>query len=451
MKKIAAFILFIGVLDSISAQSTLTLDSCRALALSNNKELRISAEKITAAHYEKKAAFTNYLPKIAAIGTYMRTQKEISLLSDEQKGAISQIGTTAQGSIQETFQQLAASNPELAQILQPLAPLIPGIGNALNKVGQGLVDALRTDTRNMYAGAVTLTQPIFMGGKIVAYNKITKYAEQLAESQHATGMQDIILSTDQAYWQADGLSVKVKVNEAEMKLTQIDNGLSLSKMVLCQLCGLPLNDEIRLADEDVESLTLLEYHVGDNVATALANREELRSLDLANKIYDQKVNITRAGFLPTVALTANYMVTNPSLVNGFERKFRGMGAVGAMVQIPIWNWGEGMYKVKAAKAEANIARYQLADAKEKVELQVSQASYKVNEAAKRLSMAEKNLEKADENLRYAKLGFMEGVIPTSNVLEAQTAWLSAQSDKIDAQIDVKLTEVYLRKSMGVLK
>ena len=69
-----------------------------------------------------------------------------------------------------------------------------------------------------------------------------------------------------------------------------------------------------------------------------------------------------------------------------------------------------MYKVKAAKAEANIARYQLADAKEKVELQVSQASYKVNEAAKRLSMAEKNLEKADENLRYAKLGFMEGVI-----------------------------------------
>lgn len=122
MKKIAAFILFIGVLDSISAQSTLTLDSCRALALSNNKELRISAEKITAAHYEKKAAFTNYLPKIAAIGTYMRTQKEISLLSDEQKGAISQIGTTAQGSIQETFQQLAASNPELAQILQPLAP-----------------------------------------------------------------------------------------------------------------------------------------------------------------------------------------------------------------------------------------------------------------------------------------------------------------------------------------
>ena len=487
MKRIFGFILLIGSSLGANAQNALTLDSCRALALANNKELRISAEKISAAHYEKKAAFTNFLPKISAMGTYMRTEKEISLLSDDQKTAISHIGTAAQGSIQETFQQLIAANPNMGQLLEPLAPLIPGIGSALNGVGQGLVDALRTDTRNMYAGALTLTQPIFMGGKIVAYNKITKYAEQLAESQHATGMQDLILSTDKAYWQvislvnkkelaesflklvqqldsdvdkmiaegvatkADGLSVKVKVNEAEMTLTQVENGLSLSKMVLCQLCGLPLESEITLEDENMKSLSLPTIEIKSSVTAALANREELRSLDLASKIYDQKVNVTRAGFLPTVALTANYMVTNPSLVNGFERKFRGMWAVGAMVQIPIWNWGEGMYKVKAAKAEANIARYQLADVKEKVELQVSQASYKVNEAAKRLNMAEKNMEKADENLRYAKLGFMEGVIPTSNVLEAQTAWLSAQSDRIDAQIDVKLTEIYLRKAMGVLK
>lgn len=58
--------------------------------------------------------------------------------------------------------------------------------------------------------------------------------------------------------------------------------------------------------------------------------------------------------------------------------------------------------------------------------------------------------KANENLRYATLGFEEGVIPASNVLEAHTAWLSAQSEKIDAQIDVKLTEIYLRKATGEL-
>ena len=250
---------------------------------------------------------------------------------------------------------------------------------------------------------------------------------------------------------ADGLSVKVKVNEAEMTLTQVENGLSLSKMLLCQLCGLPLESDIQLTDENMDNLTLPSTYTESNVNTALANREELKSLELAQKIYQQKVNVVRSEFLPTVAFTANYLVTNPSLYNGFENKFRGMWAAGIMVKIPVFHWGEGLYKVKAAKAEANIARYQLEDVKEKVELQVTQSSYKVNEATKKLAMAQKNMEKADENLRYANLGFKEGVIPTSNVLEAQTAWLSAQSGKIDAQIDLKMSEIYLNKSMGTLK
>ena len=87
------------------------------------------------------------------------------------------------------------------------------IANSLNQKGEELVNAFRTDTRNLYAGTATLTQPIFMGGKIIAYNKITKYAEQLAESQHATGMQDLILNTDQAYWQVISLVNKRKLAE----------------------------------------------------------------------------------------------------------------------------------------------------------------------------------------------------------------------------------------------
>lgn len=479
-------LLFFGLSSGIQAQRTLNLDSCRTLALSNNKELRMSKEKVNAAHYQQKAAFTNFLPKIDMKGVYMRTEKEISLLSDDQKSAISNIGT-AVAPMGQKLQQILSSDPSLAPLLTPLQSVMGTLPGALNQVGQGMVDALRTDTRNMFGGMVTLTQPIFMGGKIIAYNKITKFAEQLAESQHATELQDVILNTDQAYWQvislvnkkklagsfldlvkkldsdvskmvaegvatkADELSVKVKVNEAEMTMTKVENGLSLSKMVLCQLCGIPLDTPITLADESMENITLPDTYIEGNVNTALSNREELKSLELASKIYRQKVNVTRSEFLPSVGLTATYLVTNPSLVNGFEKKMRGMWGVGMMVKIPVFHWGEGIYKVKAAKAEANIAQYKLDDVKEKVELQVTQATYKVNEATKKLAMAEKNMAKADENLRYANLGFQEGVIPTSNVLEAQTAWLSAQSGKIDAQIDVKMSEIYLNKSMGTLK
>ncbi len=401
------------------------------------------------------------------------------------------MGTQVSGAMQAGIQNILTQNPGLAQNPQFMA-LIQTLGNIdvatpLNGLGNSLVDAFRTDTRNMYAGALTLTQPLYMGGKIRAYNKITRYAEELARQQHASGLQDVILSTDQAYWQvvslaskkklaegylkllqkleddvnkmiaegvatkADGLSVKVKVNEAEMTLTKVEDGLSLSRMLLCQLCGLDLSSPITLKDEQEDDL-------GSNAAAAesidmnsvYAMRPEVRSLQLATEIYKQKINVTRSEYMPSLALMGSYMMTNPSVFNGFEKKFKGMWNVGVVLQVPIWHWGEGLYKVKAAKAEARIAQYQLDDAKEKIELQVNQSVFKMNEAAKKLTMAEKNLEKANENLRYATLGFEEGVIAASNVLEAHTAWLSAQSDKIDAQIDVKLADIYLKKAEGRL-
>lgn len=448
------------------SQTIFTLDSCRAMALRNNKELRIAREKTKAAHYERKAAFTNYLPKLSATGAYLHNNKEISLLSDEQQSSISNMGTV-----------MTSAVPALQTL---------GVEQLLNSLGSTLVSDLRTDTRNVYAGVVTLTQPLFMGGKIRAYNQITRFTEQLSQVQEDADMQETILNTDEAYWQvvslankkrlaesflslvkkldsdvekmiregvatkADGLSVKVKVNEAEMTLTKVHDGLSLARMLLCQLCGMPLDTPVRLADEDLNDLTLPFADTEANVEMALTNRPEIISLELANKIYQQKVNLVRSDFLPTIALMGNYLITNPSVFNSFEKKFRGMWSIGILVNIPLFHWGEGVYKVKSARAQADAARYQLDNAKEQIELQVSQCTYKVNEAAYKLAMAQKNMEKAEENLRYANLGFREGVIPTSNVLEAQTIWLSAQSEKIDAQIDVKLTDVYLKKAIGQL-
>ena len=487
MKKVFLLTILLSLTFIGKAQNFLSLDSCRALALAHNKDLLISNEKITAAHYQRNAAFTNYLPNFSATGAYMRNQKEFSLLNNDQKATLSGLGTNLAGPIQQAATEIVTAHPELKPLIASLSGKLGAALPALDQAGNSLVDALRTDTRNVYAGAITLTQPLYMGGKIRAYNKITKYAEELAQEQHHGGMQEVIMSTDQAYWQvislvnkkklaegylkllqqldgdvekminegvatkADGLSVRVKVNEAEMTLTKVEDGLSLARMLLCQLCGIDLSSPITLADENMEDIPLLTTDPHFDLSTAYENRPEIRSLELATQIYKQKVNVTRAEHLPSIALMGNYMVTNPSVFNSFENKFKGMWNVGVMVQIPIWHWGEGIYKTRAAKAEARIAQYQLQDAREKIELQVNQAAFKVKEAGKKLVMSSKNMEKAEENLRYATLGFKEGVIATSNVLEAQTAWLSAHSEKIDAQIDVKLTEIYLKKSLGTLK
>ena len=176
--------------------------------------------------------------------------------------------------------------------------------------------------------------------------------------------------------------------------------------------GLIINKPLPLMLNDIikefkymEDIPLLTTDTHFDMSTAYANRPEIRSLELATQIYKQKVNVTRAEHLPSIALMGNYMVTNPSVFNSFENKFKGMWNVGVMVQIPIWHWGEGIYKTRAAKSEVRIAQYQLQDAREKIELQVNQAAFKVNEAGKKLVMSTKNMEKAEENLRYATLGF----------------------------------------------
>ena len=147
--------------------------------------------------------------------------------------------------------------------------------------------------------------------------------------------------------------------------------------------GIDLTTPILLEDESIDNIPLINTNAQFDMTVAYANRPEIRSLELAQEIYKQKVNVTRAEHLPSLALMGNYIVSNPAVFNSFENKFRGMWNVGVMLQVPIWHWGQGTYKVKAAKAEARISQYQLEDAKEKIELQVNQASFKVKEAAKK--------------------------------------------------------------------
>ena len=504
MKRLFGFLILAAFFSMLHAQRVLSLDSCRNMAIANNKSLLIAKERMRKAHYDRKAAFTNFLPDFSATGTYMYFSDEISLLNDGQKSALNHMGTSLQQGLTQAatpiIQHIAQTNPQLAASLQQAiqSGKLDGMSTALNQLGNELTDALRTDTRNMWAGAVTLMQPLYMGGKIRAYHRITKFSEALARTQHDAQLQDLILNTDDAYWtvvslsykkkmadgdvekmiregvatKADGVTVKVKVNEAEMLLTKVDNGLALSKMVLCQLCGMDLDTKFTLTDENRElasaetsslasaererfmqsrtDLQVSETVPDDAVQRAWTNRPELKSLDWAHKIYEDKVRVVRSEMLPSLALTGGYLVSNPSLLNGFENKFRGMWNVGIMLSVPIFHWNEGIYKVKAAKSEVNIARLQQTEVQEKIELQVNQSLFKNTEAQKRLALSEKNMEKAEENLRYADKGFKEGVVPVTNVMEAQTAWLSALSDRIDAQIDLKLAQTYLQKAMGTL-
>ncbi|MBQ2208425.1 MAG: TolC family protein [Prevotella sp.] len=498
-KIIGIVLLTAGMTQAAAAQRLLSLDSCRAMALRNNKQMSVSKVKQEIAANLRKSARTKYLPHISALGGYEWTSREISLLSDEQKETLSHLGTGVSTNIGNQLNQTMAQMPQgvwsvlgalgitpesLQQQFTPALNNLAGLGNG---IGQKVVDAFHTDTRNMFAGSVMLTQPVFMGGAIIAMNKLADINEEMMANSAETRRQQTLYNIDQAYWQvvslrhkqklaqayydlvqkldgdvqkmiregvatrSEGLSVSVKVNEAEMALTKVNDGLVLSKMLLCQLCGLPLREQVTLADEESDELAIGGQKAQVDMEAVMARRPELKQLQNMVDMSRQLTNILKAGNLPQVLLTGGYVVTNPNLFNSFQRKFGGMWNIGVLVRIPIWNWGDVAYKVRASKGATTIANLEMEEVREKIELQVSQSAFQVDEANKKLAMAKASTAKADENLRTANLGFREGVISSTTVMEAQTAWLQAQSQKIDAEIDVKLSQVNLQKALGVLQ
>ena len=497
-----------------TAQTPLTLDSCRAMAVRNNKQLQVSRLKQDVALNLQRSARTKYLPHVSAIGTYQHTSEAISLLSNEQKGSLASLGTTTVG----TMQALAGSSLETqmgnignmlagagvpAQQVQQMAAdfqqymgqTMTNTAGVMNALGQKIADAFNTDTRNVWAGSVMATQPLFMGGSIVALNKLADINGQMARNDAEARLQQVVYDTDRAYWQvvslhhkkqlaesylqlvtkldddvqkmiaegvatrSDGLSVSVKVNEAEMALQKVGDGLALSRMLLCEIIGLPLAEPVVLADEkapqapgtaQAAATTATPPPAPNGVEEALANRPELRILGNIVDMGRQGTKMLKAGNLPQVALTGGYAVSNPNVLNGFQKKFGGFWNVGLLLRIPLWNWGDVAYKVRASKGATAIASLELQEARDMVELQVNQADFKVEEAGKRLTLAQKSIERAEENLHTASVGFREGVITPTVVMEAQTAWLQAQSQVIDAQIEMKLAQVDYQKALGTL-
>ncbi len=478
---LAGIVLPLGAQESrsmVDDGAVLSLEQCRELALSNNRNLRKISQQVLAAGYQKEEAFAAYLPSIDFAGGYMYNQKNLSLLEKDALLPVKTFDIQKQG-----YEFGFVKNPVTGE------PVIVDGKPVPEQVALLPKEAMTFDIHNVFFGAVTLTQPVFMGGKIMAMNKITGYAEELARAKHGSASRDLVYAVDAAYWQVvslkakkklaesyvnlldtlcrnvglmveqgvatrrDKLTVDVKLNSARVDLTKVNNGLVLSRMALAQLCGFPIHTSYSLADENADRLVSGTSQIpaeSYDMNEVYARRDDLRQLELGVKIFGQKEKVARAAMMPNLAIVGTYSFSNPSSFDGFKNRFGGAFSVGAMLTVPIWHWGGNYNKYRSAKAETAAMRMELEDAREMIDLQVSQASFKAEEAARTHEMTEANLASADENLRCADIGFRDGVMTVDNVMEAQTAWLKAHSENIDARIDVYLCDVYLSKVLGTL-
>ena len=206
------------------------------------------------------------------------------------------MGTTIHGMTQDMMAQLQdaiksdplaflnfITNPMWKTVVEQLSKT--DLSGLINQFGAEIDEAFHLNIQNVAVGVVSLQQPVFVGGKIVASNKIAKLAIELSKSQYDQKYQEVLVDVDQSYWQivsianklrlaeeyadllhklekdvqvsidaglmteADLLQIRVQVNEADMTRTKARNGLALSKMLLCKQIGQNLNSDIVLQDE----------------------------------------------------------------------------------------------------------------------------------------------------------------------------------------------------------
>ena len=431
------------------AREVMTLQQCRDSAMANNISLKESAQKVRIAGYDRKIAMANYFPEVSASMAYMYNSRDLDLLPEKYAETLPALGTALQGSLQScisgllgnpAFLQMLQKNPELQQLLGSLASTdISGPVNAVGELAATQHDAM---TREVIAEVDNAYwQIVSISGK----NRLARdYADLLSMMQHDTEA----LVAEGLATEADLLSVKVKKNEADMLLVKTTNGLALSKMLLCKICGMSIDPDIVLADENPDAIPLPEMCPRNSDDEIFAARPEIRSLSLASRIYDTKINVARASMMPEVALTASYFLSDPNVFHGFRNEFDGMFNVGIAVKVPIVHGREAAQKVRKAKAEAVLADFRLEEAKESVALQVASLRMQEAESADKVEMAGKSLASAEENLRTATAGYAEGLIPANVLMEAQTAWVKAHSEYIDACTELQLNAVNLAIAQG---
>lgn len=453
MKKVIIILSILVCTSQLFAQKTMTLEECRKIAVEYNKELKNAEYQKQEARANQKTARTAYLPNISASANAM-------YLPDVEGFSI------PGGFLPTAASEEAALNGEFTGVSDVWSP--------------GM--SLELDNLSVIYGSVSVTQPIYVGGKIRYTNKQADAGVEIFDHNYSLKYSEIIVKTDQIYWNIASISANVKLaekyiemlteleeqmvqmyelgltpaseklkvtvqkNEAELNLVKAKNGLKISKMYMNQILGQDLNTEIQIVDSLSCDIKMLDIQNG--VSDALSNRDELAILEKQLKIkkYDKKIAL--ADYLPQVGISAGYssyyvkdLVEDPS----FNPSIAGQ------ISIPIFQWGQGKYKQDAAELRIKQAQTNLENTNELISLEVQQVKIQVEEAYESIQIAKKNIAETQESLDETKASFEVGLNTTTDVLNAQARWQSANSQLINALAQFEILQTAWQKVTGNLK
>lgn len=432
-------IIAVAVITSATAysQTTLTLEESKALALKNNKVLQNSALEIEAAQQVKKNAYTNYFPKVSANVLGMQAINPIIEFNMEGGNLPVYDGNPANLSTATQF------------------AYFPGMELSM--------------FQRSAIGVLNIAQPIYAGGKISTGNKLAALDVDVKEKQQQLTENEILLKTEQQYWQLislqekqrtlekyelllngvrkqvddaftagliiknDVLKVQIKQSELEANKNKLLNGKKLATMQFCQTIRISYDSTLVLKEVIDVSQNPYQYYTDNQ--NALTQRTEYQLLEKSVEAAQLQTKMKTGDYMPTVAVgLAGYHIN--MLESGANNFTNGMAYVS--LSIPISDWWGGSHSIKEHKIKQRIVENTFEDTKGLLNLQMEKAWTDVNETWKQISIMKETAVQAEENLKVSQTGYNSGVVTLSDLLEAQ-ALVAETDDKLtDAQTQYKL-------------
>lgn len=431
--------LMAGTSMSTFAQNRYSLDSCKSLALANNISFKNASLEVEAAKQVKKAAFTRYFPSIEATGLGMKANKAMFSI-DVPKG---------------NLPVWDGINPALLMSPTQVA-YFPGF--SMSFLDEGI------------AGMATAVQPIFAGGRIFNGNRLASVGVQASMSQMKLTRDEVLLKTEEQYWQVVSLNQKkgtldlvinlldtlykqasdayeaglinrndifkitMKQNALKVNKLQLDNGIRLATMALCQTIGIEYDSSLVLVDT-IDS-PLPPQSIIAKAEEAVNSREEYNLLHLSMKAEEIKTRMKMGEYLPEVAIG----------VGGYYDDLLGdkitNGLVFATVKIPVSGWWEASHSLKERAIREDIARNTSRDKTELMKLQIQKAWSDLEEAYKQIDVANESIKQAEENLKLNSDNYYAGMVNISDMIEAQSLLHQAMNQLTDALVSYRMKWVY---------
>jgi len=447
--------------STLFGQTNLSLDQAVRMAIENNDRVHQYQERVQQKKYEEKSAYGNFFPTVTLSGGYNHLDEPLLMDLDPIRDAMLSLQARNQVSFASIASKMSGGTG-IAENTAQYAAYYSAAYSALDSKLPHFIDTLKE--QNYPQASVTVVQPLFTGGKILAGSRAGRAERKASEAELVKTRNEVIQETTN-YWLAvvvtrDVLSVRKEVLDGILQhqknaerlseqgliskyhLLRADVAVSEAKRNLTdaqskyEIAGLALRKTINCSDSlDFTILDSLVYQpVKDSLQVFLTSAEKEQPVyDILNQkkiLAQQKVSVQTSALQPQVAAFGRYELF-PDYLSNLEPDW----VIGVTASLNLFSGFRNVNNLQSARHLVKEVDCMKSSIHHDINLLINKAYKEMRDAEQRYLQLESDIKLSDENYRQAQKRFESGYGTSLEVIDAQLVREKTRIDRILSLLD----------------